>query len=815
MGSPSRREVHIAALTLGMTAERRPTAQEPDHVLSVEFNEARGKKMPTSTFRSARTRILILTCTGLFALSMFGGCPQPPADDSGQDQPGGDLTPKTFTWYSAFNPQNVGVLSAVWGTGPSDVFVVGGTFDQGEVYYFNGQTWAAMEVPNVPLLVWVFGFAHDNVYAVGVGGGVVHYDGNKWTALDAGTTDDLWGIWGRAPNDMWIVGGRTGEGDPVLMHFDGVNFTPVAVPNNDRDATSLFKVWGIGSKLLAVGEHGLIISYDGSAWSQMPAGADADEDFVSLWGTSEDNIVAVGGRTSARIAVYNGESWSTTKPSGVPGLNGVCALTANQAIVGGVNGYVGSFNPQTGELTQETSGTNQSIHAIWGIGETYVGVGGLFAAPYTGVALIRAETQPAGTADVPTPPVPDNVQQRPTTDCNTNGVEDATDISSGTSEDCDRNGVPDECEADADGDGVINPCDACPNDAGNDSDGDGVCDSADICPGGDDRVDGDGDGVPDFCDACPKDKTNDSDGDGVCDSADICPGGNDKLDRDGDGVPNKCDECTGNDLADADGDGQPDACDICPGYDDNKDSDGDGVPDGCDVCPGGDDNIDADGDGVPSACDACPDDFNDDSDGDGVCDSVDACPGYDDNIDLDGDGVSDGCDCDFQPECELGEDCVDLICVPLPTNEPDMEIGVGGGLSGGNYVNLQPLDELEVVQGFQGLAHTYVTFRVSGFEATTTAAILTLEISGLDGTPIVGEFTDPTVLIEDEPTAQGPHRWIPDYFIFVVKSLPTIHGKQARITAMLRDDNNSIVATESQIVTIRVECQPNQPNCNK
>ncbi|MBN1492132.1 MAG: M6 family metalloprotease domain-containing protein [Phycisphaerae bacterium] len=46
-------------------------------------------------------------------------------------------------------------------------------------------------------------------------------------------------------------------------------------------------------------------------------------------------------------------------------------------------------------------------------------------------------------------------------DCNENSVPDTEDIATGTSEDCNTNGVPDECEADSDGDGVIDGCDAC------------------------------------------------------------------------------------------------------------------------------------------------------------------------------------------------------------------------------------------------------------------------------------------------------------------------------------------------------------------
>ncbi|MDG2084717.1 MAG: hypothetical protein P8K66_07120, partial [Planctomycetota bacterium] len=111
-------------------------------------------------------------------------------------------------------------------------------------------------------------------------------------------------------------------------------------------------------------------------------------------------------------------------------------------------------------------------------------------------------------------------------DCNNNGTGDNVDIANGTStdcnndgipddcqisgNDCNQNGLPDECEGDSDGDGVLDPCDGCPLDAGGfiDSDGDQVCDHADQCPNGDDRIDSDSDGIPDFCDNCPNDPHN-------------------------------------------------------------------------------------------------------------------------------------------------------------------------------------------------------------------------------------------------------------------------------------------------------------------
>ena len=610
----------------------------------------------SSTTRRAIPRVLWPAAPFLL---MMAGCPfqfDQPAPDNPTEP---SAVPPEVVWSIAFEATGVGALSAVWGNSPNDVFVVGGTPGQGEVYHFDGSTWAAMPLPQVPLLVWVFGFGPNDVTAVGVGGGVIHYDGISWTALDSGTTDDLWGIWGPAPDDVWIVGGTVGQGDPVILHFDGATFTPVAMPPNDRGATSLFKVWGIGSKIFAVGQNGVIIQYEGAQWFQVLAGSQANEDFVALWGTSEENIVAVGGRATARLAVYDGEQWTTYKHEGIPGLNAVCTEDPREVVVGGVNGYVGRYDPQTNTLIAEMAPTEIPVHGAWadGTGRSY-GVAGQFAAPYTGVAMIRTLGDPGITPVAPLGVI---------STCEGNG-----DCPAGRH--CvDGNCVsPPGCAGgDNDGDGWLNSCDNCTevfNEIQSDADADGIGDACDACPDSDDNIDIDDDGVPDGCDLCPGgDDALDADGDGSPDACDICPGFEDDTDQDGDGVPDGCDLCPGGDDAlDADGDGSPDACDLCPGFVDGVDGDGDGTPNGCDICTGFDDRVDSDGDGVPDGCDPCPLDNPDDTDMDGVCDSADACPGMNDNdirdcnsngtadvfeicsgalLDCDGNGVPDQCEC--------------------------------------------------------------------------------------------------------------------------------------------------------------------------
>jgi hypothetical protein len=81
--------------------------------------------------------------------------------------------------------------------------------------------------------------------------------------------------------------------------------------------------------------------------------------------------------------------------------------------------------------------------------------------------------------------------------------------------------------------------------------------------------DADGDGIADACDPCPNDIINDPDRDGFCGGVDNCSvvANSHQLDTDADGVGDLCDNCpsTANaDQPDADGDGAGDACDCNP-----------------------------------------------------------------------------------------------------------------------------------------------------------------------------------------------------------------------------------------------------------
>ena len=73
----------------------------------------------------------------------------------------------------------------------------------------------------------------------------------------AGPTE-IWGIWGSSPSNLVAVG-QNG----AILRFDGTSWTAMTSPVNN----ALFGVWGSGpSDIYAVGVQGTLLHYDGSTW---------------------------------------------------------------------------------------------------------------------------------------------------------------------------------------------------------------------------------------------------------------------------------------------------------------------------------------------------------------------------------------------------------------------------------------------------------------------------------------------------------------------------------------------------------------------
>jgi len=226
-----------------------------------------------------------------------------------------------------------GELRGLWGISETDVFAVGGEggcwdvnlcFGYGIILHYGGTSWDTMSASEeTEVLTGVWGSSASDVFAVGEGGTILHYDGATWTmTLEGKSLND---IWGSSAEDVFAAG----EG---ILHFDGETWSAVPVPEGSPPLTG---VWGSSSTdVFAVGFFGTILHYDGLAWTRMPA-TFTEENLLDVWGTSGENVFAVG--EGGTVLHFDGLEWVKMSVPATDDLTGIWGLSANDVYVVGTS----------------------------------------------------------------------------------------------------------------------------------------------------------------------------------------------------------------------------------------------------------------------------------------------------------------------------------------------------------------------------------------------------------------------------------------------------------------------------------------------
>ena len=168
-------------------------------------------------------------------------------------------------------------LYSVWGFGPDNVYAVG----NGVVVHYDGLGWAVQDTLSVFSLYGLWGSAPDDMFAVGQDGAIWHYDGTSWTAMASGTTEYLWTVWGLSSTDVYAAAANG------VLHYDGTSWSPLpGLPECDYRG-----VWGSApDDLFVSGFPCGLWHWDGSTWAYM----DSVGDNGNLWGTGPHHLLISG-----------------------------------------------------------------------------------------------------------------------------------------------------------------------------------------------------------------------------------------------------------------------------------------------------------------------------------------------------------------------------------------------------------------------------------------------------------------------------------------------------------------------------------------
>lgn len=248
-------------------------------------------------------------------------------------------------------------------------------------------------------LTKVWGTSKTDVWAVGSGGTILHFDGTKWLRTPTGVQNTFYDVWGSGPNDVWAVSSST-----MLLHTAGFK-DGAAVWENRPTAESEFNsvfiraIWGssatdvrIGGRAFDLAESPsgtgdqfvLAPSADGDvAWRPLPG----THTVTDIWGSSAgdvwmtaDNSVYVGfqrgmtlhGTPSAAGAdaggVEDSLTWTEVDSQSNLTLESVWGSSASDVWAVGPAGTIRHITPADARWQKVDAKTTSDLHAVWGSG---------------------------------------------------------------------------------------------------------------------------------------------------------------------------------------------------------------------------------------------------------------------------------------------------------------------------------------------------------------------------------------------------------------------------------------------------------------
>lgn len=211
-----------------------------------------------------------------------------------------------FSWNPEPAPVNNNITD-MWGFAPDDIWAVG---LGGVVIHWNGALWEEAETPASGSVRAIWGRTGQTIIAAGDNGEILEYNGEVWELLAQSTDQNLRGVHGFDNGDVWAVGAngtimRRGQLGWVRTRIDPQVYADGSI---EEYTQNLLCVWGATpDEVWASGETGALFRYDGTSWKFYEE-AGFGRTLRGIWGLAADDLWAVG--NSGHVIHYDGERWS-------------------------------------------------------------------------------------------------------------------------------------------------------------------------------------------------------------------------------------------------------------------------------------------------------------------------------------------------------------------------------------------------------------------------------------------------------------------------------------------------------------------------
>lgn len=216
-------------------------------------------------------------------------------------------------------------LTGVWGAHANDVWAAGG----GALLHGNSAGWVNVPKP-VGLVSAVFGSGPADVWAVG--SLILHWDGESWTSLSTPPAP-LNGGFSLSATEAWAA-----AGNGRLQHWNGSSWSEV---NPGGGQAALRSVWASSAtNVFAVGDASVVFRWNGGGWTQTSVTGSGAKN--SVWGSGPTDVWAAG---SGDVFHFDGATWSQVDRAQLPALGGLAGSGPDQLFGVGDNGAVLRYAP--------------------------------------------------------------------------------------------------------------------------------------------------------------------------------------------------------------------------------------------------------------------------------------------------------------------------------------------------------------------------------------------------------------------------------------------------------------------------------------
>jgi hypothetical protein len=215
----------------------------------------------------------------------------------------------------------------------------------------------------------IWGTSDEDIWAVGSGGTMLHYDYADWEIIASPVTIELHDIWGTSSDNIYIIGNNS-----TILHWNGAEIVQLYGPNQ---YIGYGGIWGSSDNDIYIAAFNALLHYNGVDWSNVAVPTDSDY-FDDIVGRGPNDIYIMG---SSHVWHFDGTEL-TVEYVGQYNYFTAIALhkTTGDIYVTSDGGLGAVLRLASGDWTEEDPGTFNPLYDI-AFGDTvgFLAVGGLLS----------------------------------------------------------------------------------------------------------------------------------------------------------------------------------------------------------------------------------------------------------------------------------------------------------------------------------------------------------------------------------------------------------------------------------------------------